>query len=75
MSKTIQEAIKEIEALETLDRDDETVDKILEGVDPETYVWNEAGSFDSPGYDMWANAIAYVEDGKPKLFTYMQESY
>lgn len=73
--KTIQQAIKEIEALESIDADDETVAKILEGVDESTYAWDEAGSFDSPGYDMYANAIAYIEDGKPKLFTYMQESY
>lgn len=73
--KTIQQAIKEIEALKSIDADDETIAKILEGVDSSTYAWDEAGSFDSPGYDMWANAIAYIEDGKPKLFTYMQESY
>jgi len=73
--KTIQEAIKEIEALETIDRDDETVEAILKDVDERTYVWNEAGSFDSPGYDMYANAIAYTEDGSPALFTYIQESY
>ncbi len=75
MTKTIQDAIAEIKKLETIDADDETVEKILEGVDKESYVWDGAGSFDSPGYDMYANAIAYIEDGKPQLFTYVQEMY
>ena len=73
--KTIQAAIAEIEKLESIDADDETVEKILEGVDKDSYFWDEAGSFDSPGYDLYANAIAYIEDGKPKLFTYVQENY
>lgn len=75
MNKTIQEAIAEIEKLESIDADDETVEKILEGVDKESYAWDGAGSFDSPGYEMYGNAIAYIEDGKPKLFTYEQEVY
>jgi hypothetical protein len=75
MAKTIQEAIKEIESLDTIDRDDEKIEQILLGVDEDSYVLEEAGSFDSPGYDMWAYAIAYIEDAKPQLFTYMWESY
>lgn len=73
--KTIQEAIKEIEALDTIDRDDDAVEAILEDVDERTYVWSEAGSFDSPGHDMVANAIAYLDGDAPALFTYIQESY
>lgn len=75
MTKTIQDAVKEIEALGEIKIGDEQVDKILEGVDPESYVMEEAGSFDSPGYDLSAMAIAYIEDGKPKLCTWEEEMY
>lgn len=74
-AKTIQEAAKEIEALGEIMVGDDQVDNILEGVDPDSYIMEEAGSFDSPGYDMHAYVIAWVEDDKPKVVTWVEESY
>lgn len=80
MTKTINQAVKEIQALVDSEEEiligDGQVDKILEGVDPSTYVMEEAGSFDSTVYDLNAWALAYInEDGKIALVTWEEEMY
>lgn len=73
--KTIQQAVAEIEALEEIMIGDDTVEKILEGVPEDDYEIVEAGSFDSPGYDMNSYALAYLEDGKIKMIAWEEVMY
>lgn len=43
---------------------------------PDYLAVEEAGSFDSPGYDMNSWAVAWVkDDGSPGLETFIEESY
>ena len=75
--KTIQEAIKQFSTLDISDCLNiyDKFEECLISVDSSMYEIEEAGSFDSPGYDMSAYAVAYIEDNKPKLFTFIEENY
>lgn len=74
MSKTIQEAIEEFKKSD-VEPTEENFLTFLEGVDENTYTIECVGDFDSPGYDMWVYAVAYIEDGKPMLYGFTEESY
>lgn len=71
--KTMKQAIEEFEA-SNCESTYEEFENFLEGV-KEDYVIEEAGSFTSPGYDMWVYSVAYIEDGKPRLYTFTEEAY
>lgn len=47
---------------------------LLEGL-PKGAIYMSAGSFDSPGYDIDSYAVAWIEDGKVRLETFVLEYF
>lgn len=59
---------------ERFGNDEINMSELLGGLD-EKYTYISAGSFDSPGYDMWSYVVAWLEDGKIKQECFVEESY
>ena len=54
--------------------DDIGMEELLDGLD-DKYTYCPGGSFDSPGYDMNAYVVAWIEDGEIKQECFVEESY
>lgn len=88
MSKTIQQAIKDLDKfVEVYERDYEEWDStywknglqevkdILKDVPDSDYdVVSDHCVADDPSGETYVNAIAYIEDGKPKLWYWVREN-
>ena len=74
VNSTVPYEDRNAQLAERFDDEEITMSDLLEGLDKK-YTYISAGSFDSPGYDMWSYVVAWLEDGQIKQECFIEESY